>query len=145
MKNLIALLTFTLSTQAAFATVDANDRAYIVAQNINSEEFFVERVPIIGCYGLNYGPQLAQWTSPYMATSNIGCGGPVASENINYLVCAKVVDAKENADYTGFSEVTLDISQCEAKANPQFITMLRTSAKLNFPLKTGEVKLNLIK
>lgn len=133
-----------LSASISFATVDANSRAYIVVQDVQSEAFFVERAPIIGCYGLAKGPQLAQFTAPYKVISSIGCGNLTNEENINYLTCAKLVSAKESSDFTTFSEITLDISTCPAKNNAQFIKTMRTAAQLNFPQKTGLVKLILI-
>lgn len=145
MKNVILSGLLSLFAVNAFATIDAHSKVYLVVKDIQTEEFFVERAPIIGCYGLPQGPQLIQFTSEYKVTSNIGCGGEVFQDNINYLTCAKVVSSKETADYNGFSEITLDISKCEDKENPKLITMIRTAAKLNFPMKKGEVKLNLIK
>lgn len=141
------IMTFVLGLFSinAFATVDAHDKVYLVVKNIQSEEFFVERAPIIGCYGLARGPQLVQFTAEYKVNSNMGCGGETFQDNINYLTCAKVVSSKESNDFMSFSEITLDISKCEDKNNPKLITMIRTAAKLNFPLKKGEVKLNLIK
>jgi hypothetical protein len=130
---------------AAHATSDAHDRVYLVVKNIQSDEFFVERAPIIGCYGLARGPQLAQFTSEYKANSNIGCGGETYQDNINYLTCASVISSKESDDYLSFKELKLDISKCDAKNDPEFIKVLRTAAKLNFPLKKGEIKLVLIK
>lgn len=135
-------------TSLAHATVDGHDSAYIVVQNIqDSEDFLVQKAPIVGCWGMAQSPRLEQWTHQYLATANIGCGGTPVSENINYLTCAKVIDSKESADYMAFSEITLDISKCDQKDNPKFITMVRTSAKLNFPQtdKKTEVTLNLIK
>ena len=146
MKTFLTIFAFLIGAAPAFATVDGHSRVYLVVQNIQEpEEFFLERAPIIGCYGLPQGPQLVQFTSEYKATSNIGCGGETFYDNINYLVCAKVIDAKESADFMSFREITLDISNCEAKDNPKFITMVRTAAKLNFPQKRGEVVLKLIK
>jgi hypothetical protein len=139
----------------SMATVDGHTRVYIVVQDVQSEEFFVERVPVVGCWGLNQGPQLEQLTSEYKVPVNIGCGGAdqKLSDNINYLTCAKVTDSKESKDFMSFSEITVDITGCEAKNNPQFITMLRTAVKLNFPQydrhhkisKTKEVTLKLVK
>ncbi|WP_413557224.1 hypothetical protein [Bdellovibrio sp. HCB209] len=115
MKQLMTVLLLTLSALSAQATFDANTRAFIVVQNVNDpSEFFVERVPLIGCYGLTHGPQLSQLTKPYIVADSLGCGMEAKTANINYLVCAKLVNAEENSDYTGFSEVILDISQCEA-------------------------------
>lgn len=148
MRILFSALLFFGYAQSAIATVDGHDRAYIVVQNVqDDEEFFVERAPIIGCYGLEQGARLAQFTAPYMATSNIGCGGIRALDNINALSCAKEVAAEESADFRSFSKITLDISACAAKNNPKFITMVRTAAKLNFPQsnKNIEVQLTLIK
>lgn len=144
MKKIGTLLLMVFTVLNAQATVDSHDRAYIVVKHIQSEEFFVERVPVIGCYGLARGPQLVQWTAEYKVPSNIGCGGTAFADNINALTCAKVVKAVESADFMSFSEITLDLSKCADKNDPRFITMIRTSAKLNFPLKQGEVRLQLI-
>lgn len=147
MKTILTTLAILLTVSAAKATVDGNTRAYIVVQDFNSEEFFVERVAMIGCWGIAQGPQLAQFTAEY-AVNNLGCGeSEVHKININYLTCAKIVEAKESADYMSFSEIKLDISKCEAKNDPKFITMVRTAAKLNFPQKNKnkEVNLTLIK
>lgn len=146
--KLILFTLVTLFSVHAFATIDTNARVYIVVQHVqDNEEFFVERVPIIGCYGLVQGPQLVAFTQEYKVPSSVGCGSKQIEENINYLTCAKVVSFKESEDFVSFSEITLDISKCEAKNNPKFITMLRTAAKLNFPQsdKKKEVKLTLIK
>lgn len=145
MKKIMMASLLGLFSINAFATVDAHDKVYLVVKNIQSEEFFVERAPIIGCYGLARGPQLVQFTAEYKVNSNIGCGGETFQDNINYLTCAKVVSSTESDDFMSFSEITLDISKCEDKNNPKLITMIRTAAKLNFPLKKGQVKLNLVK
>jgi hypothetical protein len=121
----------------SFATVDAHDKAFIVVKDIQSDEFFVERVPIIGCYGFARGPQLVQFTAEYQVNSNVGCG-PVFRDNINYLTCAKVTSSTDTEDYSSFSKMTLDISKCEAKNDPKFITMVRTAAALNFPQPKGK-------
>jgi hypothetical protein len=145
MRMIFFGLVMSVLASNAFATVDSHDKVYLVVKNIQSEEFFVERAPIIGCYGLARGPQLVQFTAEYKVNSNIGCGGETFQDNINYLTCAKITDSKESADYMSFSEITLDISKCEDKNNPKLITMIRSAAKLNFPLKKGEVKLNIVK
>lgn len=141
-----AILSFCLST-SSFATVDAHDSAFIVVEDIQSNEFFVERVPIIGCYGYGQirGPQLIQFTAEYKVTSNIGCGGDVFYDNINYLTCAKVVSSKPAVGDAGFSKITLDISKCAAKNNSKFIAIVGAAAKLNFPLKNGAVTLDFVK
>jgi hypothetical protein len=144
-----ALLVFAgLLSFSAFATVDGHDRAWIVVQNIQDEEdFFLERGPFVGCYGLAQGARLVQWTAPYKVLQNIGCGGVAYEENINALTCAVVTDSKESSDYNSFSEITLDISKCPYKNNKLFITMVRTSAARNFPQtnKNKEVVLKLVK
>lgn len=145
MKSVILSVVMILFTSSVFATVDGHDKVYLVVKNIQTDEYFVERAPIIGCYGLARGPQLAQFTAEYKVNSNIGCGGKTFQDNINYLTCATITDSKESVDYMSFSEITLDISKCEDKNNPKLITMIRTAAKLNFPLKKGEVKLNIVK
>lgn len=145
MKKIIASAALVLMTLNAFADSDRHDRVYLVVQDIQSEEFFVERAPVIACSGTAKGAHLIQFTSEYKVNSNVGCGGEAFQDNINYLTCATLIAAKELSDSSSFSEITLDISKCEAKANSKFITILRTAAKLNFPLKKGEVKLNLLK
>lgn len=144
MKTLTLLSLCLLWVNSAIATVDGHSRAYIVVQNIQSEAFFVERAPIIGCYGLAKGPQLAQFTGEYKVKSSIGCGIPGPEVNLNYLTCAKVVSAKESADFSTFREITLDISNCAAKNNNQFLKTVHTAAQMNFPQKTGLIKLILI-
>jgi hypothetical protein len=144
--KVISLL-FVLFSLNAFATVDGHDRVHIVVTNVqDDEDFFMERAPIVGCYGLAQGARLSAWVAEYKAVSNIGCGGPTMYDNINTLTCAKIVDSIESDDFYSFKEITLDISGCAAKDNPRFITMIRTSAKYNFPQKNGsEVKLILKK
>ena len=134
-----------LFTSNTFATIDAHDRVFLVVKDIQSGEFFVEGAPIIGCYGLIKGPQLIQFTMEYKVTSNIGCGGATFHDNINYLTCASIKSYKETDDYLSFSEITLDISKCEDKDDPKLVSTIETAVKLNFPLKEGEVKLNLLK
>jgi hypothetical protein len=145
MKAIFFALALIVSAPFAHATVDAHTRVFLVVQDVQSEEFFVERAPLIGCYGIAQGPQLVQFVSDYYVANGIGCGMPAAQVNINALTCAKVVDSEENKTFTGIGKITLDISACAAKNNPKFITMIRTAAKLNFPQKRGEVKLTLIK
>ncbi len=86
MKTIIFNLAVIAFASNSFATSEAHDKVYLVVKNILSEEFFIERAPIIGCYGLARGPQLAQFTAEYKVTSNIGCGGETFQDNINYLL-----------------------------------------------------------
>lgn len=144
-KILFLTLTSLLSLPA-FATVDARDLVYIVARNIQSDEFYLERVPIIGCFGLPQGPRLQQFLRVYKVPTNIGCGETPVSYNINELKCAHLISAVESKDFLSFSAITLDISQCQAKSDPKFITMIRTAAARNFPQSNGkEVRLKLYK
>lgn len=146
MKLFFALITTILSS-AAFATVDGNDTAYIVVQHVQEEtEFLVQPTAIIGCYGLSNGPQLDQLTKDYVIKSSVGCGWETEqTQNINYLTCAKVVSSKESSDYTTFSEITLDISGCDQKNNPNLEPAIRKAVKLNFNTKSVKTKLTLIK
>ncbi|MGE0528050.1 MAG: hypothetical protein AB7G93_10435 [Bdellovibrionales bacterium] len=145
MTYLLILLSAFLSWPT-FATVDGHDRMHIVVEDIQSGDFFLERVPLIACYGLPQGARLSQFVSEYYATSNIGCGGPVAHDNINALSCAEVIEATESSDYMSFRRIKLDISACAAKNTPRFITLVRTAAKYNFPQTNGrEVELILVK
>lgn len=144
MKKILFYLSLLLGTVSAKATVDFNGRVYLVVQDIQSEEFFLERAPIIGCMGLARGAELVQFTSEYRVPMNIGCGGSPELENINYLTCATVLGAEESSDFMSFSKLKLDISKCEAKNDPKFITMLRTAAKLNFPQSNRKKEIQLI-
>lgn len=132
MKNLILTLTALLISTQAFATVDANTHVYLVSQEIQTEEFYVQKVPVIGCYGLPEGPAFAQFTSKYMVPSNIGCGGGMEYyDDINYLTCATLTyDYDEQTDK--FPVVRLDISKCDQKDNPELIRMIQKAVKMNF-------------
>ena len=145
MKQILLTVATVLFASSVFATVDSHDKVFLVVKHIQTEEFFIERAPIVGCYGLPQGPQLIQFTSEYKVTSNIGCGDQAYLENINYLTCAKVLSTKESDDSMGFSEITLDISKCEAKNDPEFVKTVQKAAKLNFPQEKGELTLNLVK
>lgn len=138
----------------ASATVDAMTSAWIVIQDIQEEEnFSVQQVPIIGCYGLPQGPQLVQFTAEFNVKSTMGCGDADTSvNNVNALFCAKIVSSEESADYASFKKIVLDVSACPYKDNKKFITMVRTAAARNFPqtvngkiVKNKEVELVIIK
>lgn len=146
MRQFVLILLTLLSAQV-FATVDGHDRVFLVVENIQSGEFFLERAPMIACYGLPQGARLEQWVAEYKVPTNVGCGGTPALTNINALTCAKVISATESADYMSFSEIKLDISNCPQKNNAHFITMVRTSAAKNFPQSNSqhEVRLNLVR
>lgn len=123
-----------LVTSNAHATVDSNTNVFILVQHIQSNEYFVQRAPIIGCYGLPRGPQLKQLTTPYMV-NNLGCGTET-KENINVLECASVLGSEESDDYTTFKKITLDISKCADKNNYDFLYALRKVVRLNFATRT---------
>jgi hypothetical protein len=118
----------------AYATVDSNSNVYILVRHIQSEEYFVQKAPIVGCYGLPRGPQLSQLTKSYIV-NNVGCGMD-SQENINALTCAIVVDAVEADDFSTFKKVILDISDCADKNNSDFIHGIKKVFKLNFFTKT---------
>ena len=147
MKYVIGLLALVFSANV-YATVDGHDRIFLVVTHVQDEtEFFLERAPIVGCYGLAQGARLVAFTSEYKVPTNIGCGGVAGTENINSLSCATLVDAIESDDYMSFKKITLNISKCPAKDDARFITMVRTAAARNFPQsnKSKEVELVLIK
>lgn len=133
MKKLTLLALLTIST-SAFATVDGNHNLFIMVQDINSGEYYVQRAPIIGCWGLSKGPELMQLTSPYKV-SYIGCATQ-SEENINVLTCSKVVSYNESDDFSTFKEISLDISNCVDKGNPDFIATVRKVVQINFATKT---------
>lgn len=151
MKTLIfAVLALAISTQSfAAGAINVYDRLYLVVQNVDEDgQFFVERVPMIGCKTLTYGARLEQFTSAYMAPSNVGCGiKNVSNEDINGLSCSKVLSASESPDRSTYSEITLDISSCPERNSPQFLSMIRTAAKSNFPQldPKREVKMTFVK
>lgn len=131
-KFVICFLSF-LSLNA-FATVDSNTNVFILVQHIQSGEYFVQKAPVIGCYGLPRGPELAQLTKPYMV-NNVGCGMD-GVENINTLICATVINAVESDDFSTFRQITLDISKCNEKSNKDFNEMVRKVVRMNFATKT---------
>jgi hypothetical protein len=126
---------FIFFSVASFATVDSNTEVFIVSQHVQTGEFFTQKAPIIGCWGIAKGPELAQLTRPY-EVSNLGCGEVTAKENINALTCATVEDFKESSDFSTFSEITLNISKCEEKENTDFIASIKKVITLNFATKT---------
>lgn len=133
MKKFILAL-FLSCHSIAFATVDSNTNVFILAKHVQTEEYFVQLAPIIGCYGVSRGPQLQQLTRDYMV-NNIGCG-TVTSENINELTCATVRDSIEADDFSTFKKITLDISRCADKNSRDFIRMVKKVVQLNFATKT---------
>lgn len=154
MKSLIFTVLGVLFSFQSFAgggsgAVNVYDRLYLVVQNVDADgQFFVERVPMIGCKTLTFGARLEQFTSAYLAPSNVGCGiKNVLNEDINGLSCSKVVTAVESPDRSTYSEITLDISGCPERNSPQFLSMVRTAAKYNFPQldPKREVKMTFVK
>lgn len=133
MKKLTLLALLTIST-SAFATVDGNHNLFVMVQDINSQEYYVQKAPIIGCWGLAKGPELMQLTAPYKV-SNIGCGSQTV-ENINVLTCSNVLSAYESEDYSTFKEITLDISKCYGKDDADFIATVKKVVQMNFATKT---------
>ncbi len=133
MKKLTLFALLSIST-SAFATVEGNHNLFIMVQDINSEEYYVQKAPIIGCWGLAKGPELVQLTSSYKV-SNIGCGSQTV-ENINALTCANVLSAYESDDYSTFKEITLDISKCYGKDQADFIVTVKKVVQMNFATKT---------
>lgn len=144
MKKMILTASLLIASINSFATVDANTSLYILGKDIQSEEYFVQKAPIIGCWGIAKGPELAQLTTPYEVNS-LGCGS-VTKENINVLTCASIVNFTETSDYMGIKELTLDVSKCDDKNNTDFINGVKKVVKLNFSTKVlPNPKLNLIK
>lgn len=141
------LIAFALLFSAqVFATVDGMTEAWIVVQDVQDEEAFtVMKVPVIGCYGVAQGPQLAQFTAPHKVKATMGCGdSDTSTVDINALSCGVVESAEEvDPGFTGFKKIVLNISKCPNvfKENKQFITMIRTAAARNFPQykKNGKV------
>lgn len=134
MKLVLSVL-FMMVSVNAFATVDALTSAWIVVQNVQDEEDFgVQKVAVMGCYGLSQGPQLVQFTAEHNIKATMGCGDASTDVmNINALSCATVVDSVESDDYSSFKKIVLDVSKCAYKNNKKFITMVRTAASRNFP------------
>lgn len=154
MKKLILAIITLFAAVTAHATSDGLAQTYIVVEDYNDGDednrFQLMLVAIIGCYGLEQGPQLSQFTAPYEVQASIGCGyNGTEKTNLNALTCAKVLESEEFETTGTFKKIVLDISACEAKNNKQFITMIRTAAKRNFPVhfqnKMKEVELVLKK
>jgi hypothetical protein len=144
MKKISVTLILLLSSLNSFATIDANTSLFILGKDIQSAEYFVQKAPIIGCWGIAKGPELAQLTAPYEVNS-LGCGS-VSKENINALTCASLTSYTETEDFSGVKELTLDISKCDDKNNSDFINGVKKVVKLNFASKAvPNPKLNLVK
>jgi hypothetical protein len=134
MKLFLAGLSL-LASVSAFATVDSNHEVFIVSEQVQTGEFYTQKAPIIGCWGIAKGPELAQLTRPY-EVSNLGCGEVAQKENINALTCASVESFKESDDFSTFSLIVLNISACEQKNNVDFIEAIKKVVKLNFATKS---------
>lgn len=144
MKKVSIALILILSSLNSFATIDANTSLFILGKDIQSEEYFVQKAPIIGCWGIAKGPELAQLTTPYEVNS-LGCGS-ISKENINALTCATILNYVETDDFMGLKELTLDISKCDDKNNTDFINGVKKVVKLNFSSKkVSNPKLILVK
>lgn len=125
---------FLVLLSQANATIDSNTNVFILVQHIQSNEYFVQWAPMVGCYGLPKGPQLKQLTASY-TVNNLGCGME-AKEEINALKCASVLDFVEADDFSTFKQITLDISKCDDKNNADFIYGIKKVVRLNFATKT---------
>ena len=148
LKRFIIVFSFlsfhSVNLYASLTTVDSNTNIFIPVQHIQSGEFFIQRAPMIGCYGLPRGPQLQQLTKAYMV-NNLGCGTET-QENINALSCSILLSSIEADDYSTFKEITLDIKACPQKDNLDFIYIVKKVIKLNFATKSyPNPKLILIK
>ena len=133
-KVLIAtsLLMFGLN---AFANEEINTNVFLVVKSKTTQEFYVERAPVIGCAGLVKGPQLAQLTREYKVNSGLFCTTNPVQENINYLACAVLSDS-ELTDDGNVTSVTLDISGCADKNDPELINTIKKTVRLNFSRST---------
>lgn len=140
---LLSVLSFKVS-----ATVDGNHWISIVVANYNEpDNFTVERVPMIGCWGLAHGPEYSNFTRPYEVPMG-GCGGnDNIKENINALTCAEITNWTANESYTGTAALTLDISKCEYKSSTKFLKAVKEAVAKSFTNPKGKppVKLTIVK
>ena len=114
MKFLFLLTALVFSTNA-MATVDGSTSVFLMLQNYQSEEYYVQKVPVVGCWGINKEPELRMLTREYMIPEGVGCGSDGVLRNANALSCAKVVAAKESDDYMTYSVIEIDIKKCRDK------------------------------
>jgi hypothetical protein len=133
MNKIMLLALFSVSL-SAHATSDSNTEVFIPVRHIQSGEYFVQKAPMIGCYGLPKGPQINQLVAPYLV-NNLGCGSS-NSENINALSCASVTSAVEADDFSTFKKITLNLSQCDERDNAEFIRTIKKVVRLNFATKS---------
>lgn len=141
MKRILMTTCLVMFGLSAFANEEVNSRVFLVVKNAATEDFFVERAPVLGCTGLQKGTQLLQLTSEYKVNSNLACGGEVSQTNINYLTCASVTDSTVT-DEGEVAALTLDISKCADKDNEQLTETIKKVARLNF---SKAVKLTITK
>lgn len=130
MKTILATSLLIMLTRNSNATVDSNTNVFIPVKHVQSDEYFVQMAPMMGCYGLPKGPQLLQLVKPYMV-NNLGCGTET-TENINALDCGEIVSSVESDDFSTFKEITLNISACDDKNNTDFIKTIKKVVILNF-------------
>jgi hypothetical protein len=146
MKTKISLLLGMLLSMNAGANGYDHARAYIVVQDVqNKNEFFIERVPVVGCHVQPFRPHVQQLTSDYKVPSSRGCGLETSYDNVNALTCAKILEVKESKRDGSIYAINLDLSGCEAKNNPRFITTVRRAIALNFPQKSGQLNFKFVK
>ncbi len=138
----IAVALFSFNT---FATVDGFTEAWIVVEDFNEEDrFFVQKVPVIGCYGLPQGPQVVQFVSEYKVKSSLGCGDDSEDMmNINALSCATLEDSIEDDAFMAYKKVVLNISKCPQKNNSKFIRLEQLQLKTFLNSKMASMLLNL--
>lgn len=127
------LLGVILFANSLYATMDSNHAVYVLSEHVQSGEYFVQKAPVIGCYGVPKGPELMALTREFNVPSNLGCGGDF-TDNINILSCASIYKSVESDDYMNFKEIVLDISNCRDKSK-RFTDAVLKVVNLNFKTK----------
>lgn len=140
------IIFFLLASILCHATISSETKLYIVTQDVESGDYKLNQVSVIGCHSNKISIALEQFTKKYEVPSQLGCGyQSVVKENINALTCVQIKSYKAtDNDFLSLESLTLDISKCADKQSSLFETIVRTAVKYNFAGNKSDLKLNLI-
>jgi hypothetical protein len=136
-RNLLKLaclsFAFLAFSPIAQATVDALTEVHWVVKDPQEERYRVRPFTFTGCFGVEHGPQAANFAEPFLVTSRSGCGDPPREENVNALSCG-TAEYTWNSDHSRVRKVELDLSACDDEMeNPRgFRSAIVSAARANF-------------
>ena len=115
------------------ATIDDHAEVFIPVEHVQTGEFFIQRVPIIGCYGMPANPILDQMVSEYDAPGNLGCNLKY-KENINAMSCASIeaTDFADSEKALYLKKVVFNLKECRLKEDRGFQAQIKKAVRMNF-------------